>query len=464
MTEVHDPKAVFSAALEQGYTIQMTPAGHKAYIPPHGDGALLSSAGTQSWMPNAIRNLNTWQLPLFPSIHSDSLIEIFTAQDADSGSNPTTYCGDAPIAGNLRVAQIKRIFGYWYKGTNSMSLPLAMLRKNTADIERRPTNGFNFDDPLMPDIFARRPDAINTPRGKELLQLYNSIRLDVAYADMQGDSTKNNAAARVGFIREWDGMDKIIKTGYTDEVSSAAAAAVDSYVATYGATLSGTIVQTISDAHRSRKEVAEMVGKPNVVWGIRVPTRMRYQLIDFWACNYQTARCDTSINTSARYSLETVTRLRDEMLRGNYLLIDGEQVPLVGDWAMPNAVGATTNEWVGDIFGVALFDPMGTGGMLADGGEWLTWREYAPMSAEGTAQLAQDGFNDFVISNGGLYLWGSKVTNMCKNYQGAALMRINSPYPFLHWRVDDITYNYTLNTGSPYVADPDYLGGGDDAR
>lgn len=163
--------------------------GSKAWIPSHGNGALLSSPGTRGDMSSAIRQPTTWQLPLFPSVNYNEKIEIFTAQDAAAGSNPQTYAGDPITAGNLRVAQILRTFGQLYIGTDPIIAPYAGMRLDYADIDRFPANGFDISrNPFYPDALAGGVN-INSEIGKQFVQLGQEIAKLVAYADFRGNAS-----------------------------------------------------------------------------------------------------------------------------------------------------------------------------------------------------------------------------------------------------------------------------------
>src|SRR5687767_7642255 len=129
---------IFKAMKEAG----MVMVSEKALIPSHGSEALLSAAGVRPGMPSAIRRVSGMKLPLFPSLNVNEIIEIFTAQDADAGDNATTWCTAAPVAGNLRVAQIVSVFGKYKMQTNTIVAPEVGERLNYADVDREVINDF----------------------------------------------------------------------------------------------------------------------------------------------------------------------------------------------------------------------------------------------------------------------------------------------------------------------------------
>jgi hypothetical protein len=455
---------IFKAMKDAG----MIMVSEKALVSAHGSGALLSAAGVRPGMPSAIRRVSGMKLPLFPSLNVNEIIEIFTAQDADSGSNATTWCTAAPVAGNLRIAQIVSVFGKYKMQTNTIVAPEVGERLNYADVDRQVINDFKFDpvmNPFMPDVVSRAGN-INTTLGKELIQFGLSAERAFQRVDYTGNITTASASTYKGFIKEYDGLARLIKTGYADAVSSAVAPAADSIVLTYGATLSSTIVTTLSDLIRSLRMTAEMVGKPNVVWEIQINFRMWHALVDLWACNYAIARCSTSDNAAGTVDLGRISQLRDEMARGKYLLVDGEPIPVNTNAGVPVTDGATTNEFISDIFVVPLYDPDSALGRVRDGVEWLTYHEYFPFDNSHLQELMREGWSDLEVMNNGLYLKGASygTDSFCRALVFAAKVRLKLDYPFLAGRIDDVTFLNSNPIGTPYQDESDYKGGGDDAR
>lgn len=455
---------IFKAMKDAG----MVMVSEKALIPPHGSGALLSAAGVRPGMPSAIRRVSGMKLPLFPSLNVNEIIEIFTAQEADAGNNATTWCTAAPIAGNLKIAQIVSIFGKYKMQTNTIVAPEVGERLNYADVDRVVINDFKFDpmtSPFMPDVVARAGN-INTTLGKELIQFGLSAERAFQRVDYTGNTTTASASTYKGFIREYDGLARLIKTGYADAVSSTAAPAADSVVIPYSATLSSTIVTTLSDLIRTLRMRAEMVGKPNTIWEIQMNFRMWFALVDLWACNYAIARCAVSDNAAGTVDLGRVSELRDEMARGKYLLVDGEQIPVNTNAGVPVTDGATTNEFISDIFVVPLYDPDSALGRVQGGVEWLTYHEYFPFTNPHLEELQREGFQDLAVMNNGLYLKGATygTDSFCRALVFAAKVRLKLDYPFLAGRIDDVTFTNSNPVGTPYQDESDYVGGGDDAR
>jgi hypothetical protein len=95
-------------------------------------------------------------------------------------------------------------------------------------------------NPLIPDIMFRIMDT----RSQLQYELYN-LGMDkqrkLEKVLVLGDSSKASANTQRGFIKEFDGIDKQIKTGHTDP-SGATCPALDSIVENWNGNLIGTTV------------------------------------------------------------------------------------------------------------------------------------------------------------------------------------------------------------------------------
>ena len=427
--------------------------GQKDLIPPHSTGGLLTYPGVCPDMFSTVPRAGNFaaNLPIQPSVNENELAEILTAQGADSGSNPANTCGDPAIAGNLKVAQIKAVFGQYFKGTPVYDISKAGLRKDRSDIDRFLINpNVPTGNPFVPEPVMVDANSINTPVGKMLLELGQSALLDFSYTHFRGDSSKAYSAARLGFIKEYDGLDKWIRDDYDDEVSSTDADALNSYVTT-GGELDGDFVAQLSDMFRTLRTDAELIGMPNVRWAIVVNPRAIYPLVDIWACNYQTARC--LVDNVSRQDVSTVTALREQMYSGNFLLIDGERVPFLSDFGMAATQAEDTGIWTSDVFIV----PMNSSGTP------LTYLEYLPYTNAEVAEFLALGFDQVRVINGGFYLMTFKRQGFCLSYQVTARPRLIMRTPFLAGRIDDVTFTSTTPFRQP-EAGTYFKGGGVETR
>lgn len=458
MAEVHEVRDVVRAMIDEGVLERM-----KAHEPAHGTSALLTAPGTRPGMPSAMNRATALQLPMFKSRFVNDKVEIFTGRTAASGTTPQSWSGTPGVAGNLKVAQVSRPLGSIYLSSTAIGAPDVGERLDYADIDRFAMNGFERTSPFIPDVLNAQ--AVNTEDGKALWQLGLAIEEAVNRIDIIGDSSTAVASTELEVINEWDGLDQIVATGYADAVSSTDTDALDSYVQTIGADLSGSHVATIANAYRTVKMRAQLVGKPNVQFAIVTNLRGIYPLIDIWACNYATARCTAASQTVGRLDLGMVYNLRNEMLNGQYLLIDGEKVPLIGIDGVPATFNASPGDWTMDAFIIPLYDMAGGQGQAQRNGvEFMTYHHYKEMQITDLPGAANVVGDDFRLINNGLYMVRNVLAGMTRQYYIAAKLRLNCDYPFLCARVDNFDVTIGTAFGSSVPGDSDYLGGGVETR
>lgn len=424
-------------------------------VPPHGSNALLNDGTVRPDMYSTVPKVSRFMqvIPMKPSRVENELYEILTGQTASTGSNPSSTCDpNAPQDGNLKVCRQTIPYGQFWKSTKPFNVANAAFRKNYADNDRRIVNPEVLMDanPLVPDVMSAAGN-INSPLGKNLIEFGYGTSKDFAYVHINGNSSKNNTQTRLGFIAEHEGLLRLIKTGHTDSVSGDACAAADSLVIDYNdVELGAGFVQTLSDAYRTQRMTGEIVGMADFIGAFVVHPYLKYPLIDIWACNYHTARCEPSDSNGRVINTETVTRLREDMTRGNYLLIDGEEVPLLYDAAMPITQNQTTGKFTGGL----LYVP------LSWAGRDLLYMQYLPANVDWVSDFVNDGFNQFRVMNNGLYISVYYREGTCYRHLFAAHTRLILDAPFLALRIDDIVFTSTTKFRTPFTTDPYYVDGG----
>lgn len=423
----------------------------KDLVFPHGPNALLNDGTVRPTMASALPTIPVnWSstLPFNKDNKADGATEIFTGQTANTGDRPDSTCETPAKPGNFKVCKQLLPFGMYHKGTESVNVAKTGTRKNWADMNRQFINPPNLSgNPFMPEVVRLNPQAINTPLGKKMLEFGNAAILDWAIIAWQGVAGATNLAE---WIDQPNGFASLVKTGYQDAPTSVLCPAADSYVVSFNALIGADFVAELSNAARVAKETASLVSMPTTMWDLVVNPRLRYSIIDNWACNYHTARCDPDETNGRRINTETVTRLRDEMLRGNYLLIDGEQWPLRIDWGIPVAQDETTGNWTGDVFGMPTYWD----------GTPLTYWEINPYDNSETAEFVNNPRSSSRVINDGLYLETYVNLRTCEEFQYNARPRPRVDYPFLAFRVDDVIVPNSTPFRSPFHDDPYYVNGG----
>jgi hypothetical protein len=204
-------------------------------------------------------------LPLFKSEYANELTSILTGQLAASGSNPTSVCGTAPVIGQLKKATWVRTFGSFYFSTEKVIVPEIGKLNNRADVPRMIQNMAQSSDPFVPDLLRRPGLNFRSELTHQLFKLGNQVGRALAPVNISGDSSLANTQTELGWIKEFDGLDLLIATGYSNINPSVPAPAVDSLVINWGASASATvggrnIVQQLTDMVFSRETLNDDLG------------------------------------------------------------------------------------------------------------------------------------------------------------------------------------------------------------
>lgn len=431
--------------------------------PMHGPNGPFSEPGVNPGVFNAITAPRTFAdtIPLRRSEYFNELTSILTALTATGGSNPTDVCGTAPVVGQLKKATVQTQFGQLYLSSEKVNVTRVGELNNRADVERRILNMAQTPDPLAPDVLRMSGLNFRSERTHQMYKLYQGIRRAVAPVNVTGNATLANSATQLGFIKEFDGLDRLIKTGYTDVSTGVAAPAADSLVVNWGANVNGSktiqgnsldISQILHDMYYSRSTLASQLGGDGA-WGFVMDQRLFREVVFAFARTYASIRGggQSAGNPTFRDSERLESRAQ-EMMRGQYLLIDGMPVPVYftsgAEVAVDDLSGAGL---VGDIWLVNY----------SFAGEDTLYYEYFPMNNQFAVEWARSlGAEYFDYSNDGLYIYGSNVQNFCGELITSARMRLIHRTPFLSAKLTNITFNSYVGYRDFEVGSTFYYGGG----
>lgn len=397
-------------------------------------------------------------IPIERSQYTNEIIEIVTGQTDGSGNNASGFCGDPPVYGGLKTCQQTYTFGDFYAKTTLNAGALTGQLRNRADVPANILNTApNSRNPFIPDIMYRLDDTRSVLQG-ELFKFGVGMERATELVGIQGVAGTASNTYR-GWFTQFAGIDRQIKTGYTDAVSGYACQAADSAVVAYNAAIDGTnsdgsgrtFVETVTETYRAMKKRAEQAGMGGTQWVILMRSEQFQRATDVWACQYAINRCSSS-NAGVPVNRDgmAVQSLRLEMMRGQYLWIDGEQVPVVFSEGIPNPATAN-NTYNADIYIVPV-NWMGRP---------LIRAEYFPMDN----QYTQEWMNAFGIQtvstlNNGMFLVGYRSTGLCLEWHFQARMRLILETPFLAARVDDVQYTYFEPTRESFPGASRYVNGG----
>lgn len=394
-------------------------------------------------------------LPVGRSIFTKERLEVMTGVTAASGTNATGWCADPPTVGQGKVCQIDYNWGEYYVRSQLHAIPLTGQRYDRADVPATILNQSPEMHPYIPSAMWVLEDR--QPRYAMFLVGVAADRsMDIVL--FQGNNTLASTNTNHGFISEPEGLDRLIKTGYTDARTGLACPAVDSAIVSFNADVASTmsdgrnVVQAMSDLYWGLKDRASKFGMEGTIWGIAMRPEMFRPLIENWVCQYYTYRC-TSTNAPNANLVEIMHETNDlrlQMLQGQYLLIDGEPVPVfLSEGIVRDVLG--NQHYKSDTYVV----PLSWNGMP------LTHVEFFPMDNPEATELSSLSAIERSVLNNGMWLVSSEDTAMCTELHFAAKYRIILETPFLAGRLDDVSYTFRAPTRAAQPGDTfNYADGG----
>lgn len=460
----------------------------------HGPFGLMSAPGMSRDVINAMMlpHLGLMKvLPSHPSTDETPLYGIITGQTAATGTfngtNSAGVCGDAPTAGLLKLcSQVYRF------GRQSMMTPVIEL-----DRVGRINNRAEFRDYRLigGPYQANMPGAPSVPGDRGIQNALNNEVAKVSY-ELANDWVRNfgpflytgNRGNNTGggLIKEYNGLDALINTGYRDADTGTACARADSLIYNFrsanvqtGATGSAGIVAVITGILRQLRFRAVEMGLMPVDFRMVMRWSAFYQLTEIWPCAYATYRCRTDADSGLSASQPAVNdalrlqEMRNEMRgdwdarTGQFLWVDGIRVPVIIDDTI-----AETALSAGAFNSTIYFVPL-----TVIGGFESLYMEYfdydTPMGAMEAARQMAPGDSYFTTDNG-RFLWHKRPPeNYCVQAIVKAEPRLVLRTPQLAARLTNVAYTpsqheddwstasnvyYYLNGGKTGWIAPSYYG------
>jgi len=416
-------------------------AGAATFNYAHGPGGMLSEPGIRPEMLSTLIKPRTilQAIPWFKSQFINEKISILTGQLASEGTNAANTCGDPPNPGDLKKCTRTSIFGELYMKTKKVNVTDIGRMNDRADLERRIQNFAASGSPLVPDLLKTPGLNFMSTSAQALLALGVMLERVVADLEVSGNATVvGGASTTLGVVSEFDGLDLLIKTGHVDLATSIACPAADSHIINWGTVIGGafqglSIMQLLNDIYFSRKALASDVGMENTTWALVMDKRLFRALIQIAACTFPNTRCTdaTAGRPTGRTESEIEARFF-EFQNGQYLLLDGDKVPVLFtsgiDVAVPNKSG---DGLTADIRLV----PMGwSGGPLLFG-------EYFPLDNKWIAEWENIANEDRTTHNNGMFMTATRSDGFCDELLLTGQFRLRLDAPFLAARLDNVTFN-----------------------
>jgi len=426
-------------------------------------GGLFSAPGVRPDRYSAFPRVRSFAKLLTPQPSDiyNEIISIVTGATTAVGSNASDFCGTAPTPGALKQCEQQYAYGKWFSKTQVNSINDIGYLRNRADIPGQILNAGPAGNPLIPDIMYKLVDT-RSQLQYELFLVGTMIERSLERALILGNPATASANTQIGFIKEFKGLDLQIKTGYAD-TSGVLCPAADSIVidfseANIGSTIPGgdgrTITSAISDVWYALKDRASQVGMDGVEYALVMRKEQFRALTDVYANTYATTRFQTNSYSAGLPLIQDATRtndLRVEMLNGQYLIVEGEILPVVFSDGIPLTPTGGANNYQADMYFVPL----------SWAGRPLLRLEYFNLGNqyinEWTGFINPDRRR---VINNGFYAMGYNSVSMCDEYLFASVMRLILETPFLAARIDNVEFSYLAATRDPYPGTSMYVNGG----
>lgn len=380
--------------------------------------------------------------------------DIVTGIDDASGSNPADYCGTPPTSGLAKVGTTRASFGEFFMGTEKITLNKSGGRVNWGDMDRRLLNNIAAQSPILPEILGA-PD-VNTFVGLFIYRFGVTALRKMERVLYTGNVGLTGANAETGFIKEFDGFDRLIKTGYRDVETNNLIPAADSIIEDFAnadATVSSNgIVGLMANIEYRLTQLAERTGLDPLQIELGMRPDLFHALTAVWPSSYLT---DGNTVTSANgermnINAEVAINMRDTMRRERYLMLNGKQIRV----NLADGIEQTVN---GEGFATSIyFIPVTAAGQRVT---YVEGFDQANTQITEFTQMLADA--DYRTSNGGFWAMTKRQTGFCYELLFAAQPRLIMRTPQLAARIENV--NYKLDNGysrSPYPNESYYVNGG----
>jgi len=432
-------------------------------------------------------------LPLYPSTKAHQNIGIITGLTETTnpdGSTPVTEpigcCDDYPQAGLMTMCEWCSPWGMFGRQSRIFSLcqddgycdtPMEVIGEvlrarrsggSGGSDSRRPGRGgrgrggrrrrrneagryaprdYGRGGSAFPDgMIVNERNILNSTYDKAMFELAATFQRDMAPMYFSG-----NPQANQGVFRPFKGLASIINTGYVDAVSGKPCPAADSLVVSAKDVLgvdkvcenAAGFVNLVTQLVDHSKQTAYDMGL-GIIDGVFIgPSWMRNCIIRMWVCGYGGCSCcgeAMGVASLGGQQMTTMTseatQMRDEMMSGSYIVVDGMEIPwIVDDSDTYSKYNPATGVRTGRLF----FTPM----TVMNGAIPIFYQQYRPWNTEELMRVMRnwspDGYFDPQGSpNGAWLLFKKPPQNLCLQIAGVTKRRLSHHAPFLAWQMTDI--------------------------
>lgn len=406
-------------------------------------------------------------LPTMGSVDTSPIVGYLTGFTDESGSEPDAPCDTCVKAGQIKSCYQGSAFGLICRETDELNL---------ADVGRRNNRGEFMDlrlvnDPLLNDaelwVPSSVPKGVQSVLNREVMARW--LTLGVAFENKlcsllwTGNPANNNGTG----YAEYDGLERLVKTGHVDVLTSTSCPSLDSDIkdANYLSVEndSSSIFYLLEMIYRYVKHNAIHMGFMPVQWAFVMNDTLFRQLTDRWPCVYASARCGATTNDlSNNVDAMVMRNMSDDMYNGKYLMIDGQRIPVVIDDCIPEESNTTngsldSTEFASDIYLIPF---------TVRGGIPVTYMEYFDYSApNGVMQAIMDGrMGHEYWTDGGRFLWSFQRTRFCASWVARIQPRLRLLTPHLAGRLENVKYQPIQHFRQPLPTQGYFVDGGETYR
>lgn len=467
-----DERAILAALARNPQLLAMLGAGLNASvatkaaatsptaISPTGPGGLTAVYGLEPNLYNAmvmpLAGLEA-RLPVRMTNYMNPKYGILTGQTAATGEEPTAACATPRRPGNLKICSQTWDFGRLTMETQVIRLDNAgQLMDRSEFMDYRLVGNPWAEVPMPANVSPEQ--ALKNKYAKAMLELNTDLVREYRHLLFDGDPANTSGSA--GYI-EWNGLDKLIATGYRDSSTGQLCPAADSAVISFGSGVvqdnGAAAVRAITELYRVRlKYLARQLRLE-----VKLAIVMRYgafrALTEVWPCVYQTYRCTTAApgnNATVFVDGREQERMRADMRARNYLLIDDEEVEVIIDDAIPESI--TVGTGISDLYFVPL---------TVNGEQSLFWEYFnfrGPNGAQEIISAMGAGAQAaYMVTPDGRFLYHFlPPTYWCTQVAVVAWKRLILRAPFLAARMTDVAYTFVQHEREFDPNDPYYFKNG----
>ena len=435
----HDPMAYGWA---QAQMAQKAAAARHTGTLLHGNGGLFNTPGlSEAIISTHVRARGLGQLlNAFPSNEDRPWFGFLTGFGAESGSEPTNPCDDAPT-GFIKSGTLTARFGRVARDTSTIRMPDVIRKINRSDFtDLQLLNGVLNPDSsgvYYPSDVSEQGILDMVVRAEQVIVGINLER-KLSKLLWAGLGTGANDTPGGGY-KEFPGLDVQIATGQVDAETNAVMAAADSLIQSFGFqdVASTDIVAVLEEMEDHMFNLAADTGVDPVEWVIVMRPQLWRAITSVWPIQYNTqVSMATLAGGEARVILNGAENInqRDQMRAGLYLDINGRRYNVVLDHGITendsSHASLSINEFSSDLYFIPL---------TITGNFPITYWQYLDFGLA-TPQTAMLNGMETWWSDGGRFLWSYDGSFTCFKLKAEVEPRVILRAPHLAFKLQNIKY------------------------